>query len=62
MTAVDLAEAEAMDAVIPIDHTEKMLGLIAHLLLQHMGVQDVDSSICMPWVDNSPAAQQGRLI
>ena len=60
MSAADLNEAEALDGVIPMDHTEKMLGLIAFLLGKHLGM-DLDESLCMPWVDTSDAALLGRI-
>ena len=42
-----------MDQVIPLQHTEKMLGLIAWLLATYLGVDLKGASsleeICLPW-------------
>ena len=61
----ELDEFEALDLVVPADHTERMLGLIAMMLGQYLGRNDITAELCCPWVDmeaanapNNAAAKQ----
>ncbi len=59
MTPAEFDEWQARDAVIPLDHTEKMLGWIAYMMSRYLGYDDMEE-VCMPWIDNSPLAQTRR--
>ena len=56
ITPQTLDALEAIDNVMPIDHTQKMLGLIAFLLGQYLNADGVDVELCMPWIDMSDEA------
>jgi len=43
----------AYDAVVPLDHTEKMLGLIGWMLAAYLDMKIDDDELkkmCMPWI------------
>ena len=63
MTAQDMTEFVGRDQVMPVDHCERMLGLIASMLLQYFSGGDVEPDeirrACLPWESEpvpSPAA------
>jgi hypothetical protein len=52
LTHEQFDEWQATDEVVPLDHTEKMLGLIVCLLGTYLGCGEGLEAIAMPWVDH----------
>ena len=54
LTNQEFTRLEAYDRVMPLDHTQRMLGFIAHMLSQYLGLaKDGDDTIekmCLPWL------------
>lgn len=53
-------ELSAYDTVMPLDHGPRMLGFIAYMLANYLGMKDEGEKplidICMPWLpDDLPA-------
>ena len=52
ISAAEMADLLIADAVLPFDHSEKMLGIIASTLLQYFCGRDRHGEItamCLPW-------------
>tara|TARA_Y100000401_G_C8235701_1_gene180422 strand:- start:77 stop:340 length:264 start_codon:yes stop_codon:yes gene_type:complete len=54
MTHDEFSELEAYDMVMPLDHTPRMLGLIAYMIAKYLemdfGSDEALEKICMPWL------------
>ena len=54
LTSNEFAELEAYDQVMPLDHSERMLGLLAFMVAKYLemdfGGDDELRLICMPWL------------
>lgn len=53
LTCEQWDELKARHEVMPYDHSQKMLGLIAWMLGQYLEVEGVDSDVCMPWIEGA---------
>ena len=60
ITPGQLDKLEAADRVVPMDHAEKMLGLIAMMLAGYLGMNEITSEMCCPWIDMSDEALMAR--
>jgi hypothetical protein len=54
ITNEDFDKLEAYDKVLPLDHTQRMLGFIAYMLAEFFGLkfegEETLMQICMPWM------------
>ena len=60
LTPEEFDRYRARNEVLPYDHTPKMLGLIAFMLANYLGHKSISEEVCMPWLDQSPAALMRR--
>jgi len=54
LSSKDFDKLEAYDRVLPLDHTERMLGFIAWMLAKYLDLKTDDDDglekMCMPWM------------
>lgn len=52
LTPEQFDKLRARHEVIPFDHCEKMLGLIALMIAQHLGHKGNIEALCCPWIED----------
>jgi len=69
LTPEEFNRLDAYDRIMPLDHSERMLGLLAYMIANFLGFDMADDGtsmleICMPWLpeeNTSAKAAQAAL-
>jgi len=64
MTHDEFCELEAYDRVMPLDHTPRMLGLLAYMVGKYLEFDPGEADlrrICMPWLPELKETSEGAI-